>query len=63
MKILEPVGALGCVGADEVLAVLTEADDRRREHSTALQLGEFQGEAPAPPVFRGLHVGSSDESR
>ena len=51
MKVLDPVGALGCVGADEVLAVLTEADDRRREQATVFQLDESRERRRLRRVF------------
>ena len=60
MKVLDPVGALGCVGPDEVLAVLTEAGrpsavSRRRASSST----NLRDEASAPPACSELHVGSS----
>ena len=63
MKVLDSVGALGCVGADQVLAVLTETGTTVAVSSDDLQRDEFGDESPAPPGFRKLHVGSSDDSR
>ena len=58
VQVLDSVRALGCIGADEVLAVLTEAGDRRREQATVLELDEFQGAAPL--VGRGFKGFMSD---